>query len=60
MNIADHLRLGQRKEIAVIEQALGGVLEALATNIRLAHSIGADGSAHRAIDDGDAVLQDLL
>ena len=58
MDVADHLRLGEREEVAVVEQILGGVLEAIAANIGFGHAVGADGGAHGAVDDGDAVFED--
>ena len=60
VDVADHLRLGEREEVAVVEQVLVGVLEALAADVGFGHAVGADGGAHRAVDDGDAVLEDLL
>ena len=60
MDVADHRRLGQREEIAVVQQVLLRVLEALAADVGFGHPVGADGRPHRAVDDGDAVLEDLL
>jgi hypothetical protein len=60
VNIADHLRLRQRKEIAVVQQILRRVLEPLPANIRFLHPIGADRRAHRSIDDGNTAFQYLL
>ena len=60
VDVADHLRLRQREEIAVVEQILLRVLEALAADVRLRHAVGADGRAHRAVDDGDAFVEQLL
>ena len=60
MDVADHRRLGQREEIAVVQQVLLRVLEALAADVGFRHPVGADGRAHRAVDDGDALLEDLL
>ena len=48
--------LGEREDVAVVQQILLRVLEALAANVRLGHPVGADGRAHRAVDDGDAFL----
>ena len=58
MDVADHLRLGEREEVAVVEQVLGRVLEALAADVGFRHAVGADGGAHGAVDDGDAVFED--
>jgi hypothetical protein len=55
MNVADHLRLRQREQVAVVQQILGRVLEALPADIRFRHPVGADGGAHRSINDGDAL-----
>ena len=60
MDVADHRRLGQREQVAVVQQVLAGVAEALAADVRLGHAVGADGRAHRAVDDGDALREDLL
>ena len=60
MDVADHLRLRQREQVAVVQQVLVRVLEALAADVGFLHAVGADGRAHRAIDDGDAALEDLL
>ena len=60
MNVADHLRLREGEEITVVEQVLGRVLEALPANVGFFHAVGADGRAHRSVDDGDAVLEDLF
>ncbi len=57
MNVANQLRLRQRKQIAVVEQVFLRVLESLAANLRLFHPVGADGRPRRAIDDGDAASQ---
>ena len=59
MNVADHLRLCQRKQVAVVQQVFLRVLEAFPANVRLFHPVGADGRAHRSIDDGDAAFKDL-
>ncbi len=60
MNIADHLRLSEGEEIAVVQQIFRRVLESLAANVRFRHSIGADRGAHRTVNDGDSTLDDLL
>ena len=60
MNIADHFWLGQREEIAVVQQALCRVPKAVAADVRFRHSISADGRAHRSIDDGNPTLEDLF
>ena len=54
VDVADHLRLGEREEVAVVQQVLFRVLEALAADVGFLHAVGADGGAHRAVDDGDA------
>ena len=59
MNIADHLRLRQQKQVAVVLQVLLRVLESLPADVRLGHAIGADRRAHRAIDNRDAALENL-
>ena len=50
----------EREEVAVVQQVLRRVLEALAADVRFRHAVGADGRAHRAVDDGDAAFEDLL
>jgi hypothetical protein len=60
MDVADHRRLGEGEQIAVVQQVLFRVLEALATDVGLGHPVGADGGAHGAVDDRDPVLEDLL
>ena len=60
VDVADHLRLREREEVAVVEQVLLRVLEALAADVRLLHAVGADGRAHRAVDDGDALAGGAL
>jgi len=60
MDVADHLRLREREKVAIVEQIFGGVLEALAADVGFFHAVGADGGAHGAVDDGDAVFEDLL
>src|SRR5205085_2470029 len=59
VDVADDLRLGQREEVAVVEQILLRVAKAIATDVRLAHPISADGGAHRAVDDRDPLPQQL-
>ena len=60
MDVADHLRLSQGEQVAVVQQVLRRVLESLAADVRFLHAVGADRRAHRAIDDGDPTLEDLL
>jgi hypothetical protein len=60
VDVADHVRLREREDVAVVEQVLGRVLEPLAANVCLGHPVRADGRAHRAVDDGDALLEEAL
>ncbi len=60
MDVADHRGLRERKEVAVVEEVLGRVLEALAADVGFLHPVGADGGAHGAVDDGDAGGEDLF
>ena len=60
MDIANHSGLRQSKQVAVIQQILSGILEALTTDIGFLHSVGADRRSHGSIDDGDSVLEDLF
>src|SRR6185312_2563736 len=55
VNIADHLRLREREEVAVIEKVLLSVLESLAAHVGFVLAVGADGRAHRAVNNGNAV-----
>jgi hypothetical protein len=57
MDIADHLRLREREEVAVVQQVLVRVAKALAADVGFLHSVRADGRAHRAVDDGDALFE---
>ncbi len=59
MDIADHLRLSQREEVAIVQQVFCRVLETVASDIRFLHAIGADRRAHRPVNDGDPALEDL-
>lgn len=54
VNVADHLGLGEREEVTVVEEILFGILEAFSPDVGLFHAIGADGGTHGAVDDGDA------
>src|SRR5215469_12425702 len=60
MNVANHFWLGQREQVAIVEETLGRVLEPLPTDIRFLHPVGANRRTHRSIDDGDTILQDLF
>ncbi len=60
MDVADHVRLGEGEEVTVVQQVLGGVFEALAADVGFLHAVGADGRAHRSVDDGDAGFEDLF
>ena len=60
MDVADHLRLRQGEDVAVVQQVLGGVFEALAADVGFRHAVGADGRAHRSVDDGDSAFEDLF
>ena len=57
MDVADHVGLRERIEIAVVLEILLRVREAFAANIGLGQSVGANGRAHRAVDDGDAFAE---
>ena len=52
--------LREGEKIAVVQQILLRVPEAFAPDIRFLHSVGADGGPHRAVDDDDALLEQLL
>src|SRR5208283_2967692 len=57
VDVADHRGLGERKDVAVVEQTFGRILEALATHVRLGHSVGADGRANRPVENDDALAE---
>ena len=60
MNVADASRLRERVEVAVVLQVLLGILEPFAANLRLGQSVGADGRAHRAVNDDDAFAEEAF
>ena len=60
MDVADHLRLRQREQVAIVEQVLLGIFEALAADIRFLHPVRADGGAHGSIDDGNTAFKNRL
>jgi hypothetical protein len=60
MDVTDHVRLRQGEKVAIVQQVLGRVLEAVPTDVGFLHTVGADGGAHRSIDDGDSIFEDLL
>ncbi len=60
VNVADHVRLGQGEEVSVVQQVFFRVLKAVATDVGFLHAVGADGGAHRSVDDGDSGFQDFL
>ena len=60
VDVADHLRLREREEVAVVQQVLLGVGKAAPADVRLLHVVGANRRAHRAVDDGDALLEESL
>ena len=55
VDVADHLRLREREEVAVVQQVLLRICEALAADVRLLHAVGTDRRPHRPVDDGDAL-----
>ena len=60
MDVTNHLRLRQGKEVTIIQQALGRVFKAIPPNIRFRHAIGTDRRAHRSVDDGNSTVQYLF
>jgi len=60
MDIADHFWPGQRKQITIVQKALGRVLESFSSDIRFRHAIAADGRAHRPVDNGNSTVEDLF
>jgi hypothetical protein len=59
VDVAEHLGLRHREDVAVVEQVLGRVLEAVAAGVALLHPVGADGRSHRPVDDDDALAKQL-
>ena len=55
-----HLRLRQRKQIAIVQQILGRVLESFPTNIRFFHAVSSNRGTHRSIDNRDALFEYLF
>ena len=55
MDVSDLARAGERVDVAVVLQILGGVFETFAARLLLGDPIGADGGAHGAVDDRDAL-----
>src|ERR1700733_1374316 len=60
MDVADHLRLSQGEEVAVVQQVLGRVLETLPANVSFLHAVGADRRAHCSVNDGNSILENLF
>ena len=58
VNVADHLRLREREQVAVVQQVFLRIAEPLAADVGFLHLVGADGGAHGAVDDGDALFED--
>ena len=57
MDIADHFGLGERIEVTIVLEVFLGVFETFAANIGFTKAVGANGGAHGAVDDDDAVAQ---
>ncbi len=60
VDVADHRRLCDGEKVAVVEQVLPGVLEPVPADIGLFHPVGADGRAHRAIENGNSLPEEFL
>src|SRR6185503_949288 len=58
VDVADYLRLGQREQIAVVQQVLLRVREAVPADVGFLHVVAADGRAHGPVDDRDAFLEE--
>jgi hypothetical protein len=57
VDVADHIRLSERVEVAVVLQVLFRVLETFAADVLLAEAVSADGGAHGAINDDNAFAE---
>ena len=60
VDVADHLRLRERKEVAVVQQIFAGVLEPLAADVGFLHPVGADRRTHRTVNNRNPLLQNLF
>src|SRR5262249_43161682 len=60
MDVANDVGPREREQIAVVEQVFLGVAEALAADVGFAEPVAADGGPHGAVDDDDALAQQLL
>src|SRR6202000_3338638 len=60
MDVANHLRLSQREEIAIVQNILLRILETLAANIGFRHVVRTNRRAHRPINNGDPALENLF
>ena len=58
VDVADDVRPGEREDVAVVEQVLLGVGEALAAGVGLVEAVAADGRAHRAVEHEDPVAEE--
>jgi hypothetical protein len=59
VDVADVVGAGERVDVAVVLEILRGVLEALAAGLLLRDVVLADGRAHGAVDDDDALGERL-
>ena len=60
MDVANGVRLGQGENVAVVEQILGCVREALAAGPRLVNPVVPDSGPHRTIEEGDARREEIV
>lgn len=56
MDIANGRRLRERVKVAVVLQIFLGIRKPLTTNFLLTQPIGADGRAHRSVNNDNAFL----
>ena len=59
VNLADHVGPGELQQLVVAFQGFRVVAETLAAIVVLAEPVALDHRAHRAVEDDDALAQDL-
>ena len=60
MDVTDHLRLSEGEEVAIVQQILFRILEALPADVPFVHAVCANCCTHRSVDNGNATLKDFF
>ena len=60
MDVADDIGAGDGEDVAVVEDVLVVVGKAGASGVAFFESVGADGGAHRAVQDEDSFGEGFL